>query len=76
MRFAIKYRGILTDMYVTGFSEPMDVGTGEMERSVNASSRIDDAAVFDESSIDEALALARRPQPTAERVQLEGNDAD
>lgn len=63
--FIIKYKGVLAEMYVTGFSEPMDVGTDDMERSVKASSSIKDARVFSEHAIDEALALTRRCHTSA-----------
>ena len=68
--FVIKYRGIMTEMYVTGFSQPMDVGAGEMERSVKASNLIGDAEVFNDSNVEDALALTLRCQPTVEKVSL------
>lgn len=69
-QFAIKYRGILTEMWVTGFSDPMDVGEDEMERSVKASNLIADAQVFPEPEVEGALALVMRCQPSAVKVTL------
>jgi hypothetical protein len=70
MRYAIKYPGVMTEMWVTGFSEPMDVDNGRMERSVKASNLIADAKVFSESDIDEALRLTKRCHPNAIAVDL------
>lgn len=70
MASVIKYRGILTEMYVTGFSEPMDVDGGEPQRSVKASNLIADAKVFTDDAIEDALRLTRRCQPTAEKVDV------
>lgn len=72
MNYTIKYPGVLTVMWVTGFSEPIDVGTGEYERSVKASSRSVDACLFTEHEITEALELTRRCHPRAEKVE-QGN---
>ena len=69
-QYAIKYKGILTEMWVTGFSELMDVGEDEMERSVKASNLIADAKPFSASEIEDALALTMRCQPTATKVAL------
>lgn len=71
MTYAIKYPGVLTEMWVIGFSEPMDVGTAEYERSVKASSRRADAHLFAEHEIADALALTRRCHPKAEKVEQE-----
>lgn len=69
--YAIKYRGILSEMWVTGFSEPMDMGADvRTERSVKASNLIADAKVFEAHEVEGAFALARRCQPTAEKVKL------
>ena len=70
MNYVIKYPGILTEMWVTGFSEPMDVGTGEYERSVKASSHGPDARLFTEAEIADALELTRRCHPKAEKVKF------
>lgn len=71
MQYIIKYRGVLTEMYVTGFSEPMVVdGSDNLERSVKASNRIADAKVFSESEVAEALELTRRCHPSAEKVEV------
>jgi hypothetical protein len=69
-QFAIKYQGILTEMWVTGFSEPIRVDDGSMQRSVKASNIVGDAKVFSETEIDEALELARQCHPSAEKVKL------
>lgn len=71
MNYAIKYPGALAEMWVTGFSEPMDVGTGEHERSVKASSRSTDACLFAEHEVTKALDLTRRCHPNAEKVEQE-----
>jgi len=65
MQYIIKYKGILTEMYVTGFSEPMLVDGDNLERSVKASSRKADARLFEQGEVDEALALTRRCHPDA-----------
>ena len=70
IKYAIKYAGVLTEMWVTGFSEPMDVDNGRMERSVKASNLIADAKVFSESDIGEALRLTKRCHPSAITVDL------
>lgn len=67
-KFVIKYRGVLTEMYVTGFSEPIEQADGE--RSVKASNLIADAMVFDESAIDEAMRLTNRCQAGARKVDV------
>jgi hypothetical protein len=69
-RYAINYLGVLTEMWVTGFSEPMDVDNGQMERSVKASNLIADAKVFAESDVDEALRLTKKCHPNATKVEL------
>ena len=69
INYAIKYPGFLTEMWVTGFSEPIDVETGEYEHVVQASSRSTDAQLFTENEIAEALALTRRCHPEAESVE-------
>jgi len=65
MQYIIEYRGVLTKMYVTGFSEPMIVDGGNSERSVKASSSPMAARLFDEDEVDGALALTRRCHPDA-----------
>lgn len=71
--YVIKYQGVLTEMYVTGFSEPMTVDDGSEQRSVKASSRKSDAKVFSENGVDDALELTRRCFPDAQEVQV-GSD--
>ena len=68
MNYVIKYRGVLTEMYVVGFSEPMEMADGE--RSVKASNLIADAKVFSESELADALALTRRCFPDATEIEL------
>ena len=70
-KFIIQYNGILAPMYVTGFSEPLDVGTGDLERSVKASSLFVDAMVFTSEAVDEALKLTRRCHPNAGKIPVE-----
>jgi len=65
MQYIIKYHGVLTEMYVTGFSEPMVVDGGNYERSVKASSSPMAARLFEEDEVDEALTLTRRCFPDA-----------
>jgi hypothetical protein len=72
--YVIKYKGILTEMYVTGFSEPMIVDDGSEQRSVKATSRKSVAHVFSENSIDDALELTRRCFPDAQQIQV-GDDS-
>lgn len=64
MNYKISYQGVLTRMWVTGFSGPIDLADGE--RSVKASSSMGDAAVFSESEINEAVRLTRRCFASAE----------
>jgi hypothetical protein len=68
--YVIKYQGVLTEMYVTGFSEPMIVDDGSEQRSVKASNRKADAHVFSENSIDGALELTRLCFPDAQQIQV------
>lgn len=71
--YVIKYQGFLTEMYVTGFSEPMIVDDGSEQRSVKASNLRTDAKVFSENDVDDALELTRSCFPSAEIVQV-GSD--
>jgi len=69
--YVIKYQGILTEMYVTGFSEPMIADDGSEQRSVKASNLIANAKVFSENGLDDALELTRRCFPDAQKVQVD-----
>jgi hypothetical protein len=70
MKFIISYKGILAPMYVTGFSEPMEVDDGTLERSVKATSSRSDAKIFSEHDVEEALALTLRCHPSAAKVAI------
>ena len=69
--YAVKYKGVLAEMWVMGFSEPMDIdGAGEMQRSVKASSQFTNAQLFSESEIADALALTLKCFPSATQVNV------
>ena len=69
-KFIIGYKGLLSEMYVTGFSEPMEVDGGGTERSVKASSSLEHARVFTDADVEEGLRLTRRTQPTAKKIEV------